>query len=347
MVGEANPNFMMEPYDWLAYHQLQAGTPDIFQITLSSLTASVVFRVGTTNISRSRRQVSGYNIHFLPIELAPPSILFALEGAQSAFRISNIVLSTGAPGPGGIATGTSTTLYGKPGYYFAAPVSQSGQESSYFAGPKMAPLPGGVIAAQTPPDVSDVDVDVVTEEVNGRSVRKLTFSAVVPSNGNGVVAVFINTPGSGGTPGARLPVTFTTVGGSGSGAEATAVINDTGGVGQVIMANTGAGYLTEPIVSVAGIAGTNMQAEVGPAAQFLGYQIYIDGYFGRPLREAQLIAGDVRWPGQRLSGAFYLLPDTPPTGGDIDFYFVSISTSGSRRVNPTSSPVFTLAGGLT
>ena len=344
MVSPLDPRFIGDPSDWLAYQQLQAGTPDIFQITLSGLTQSVLFKVGTSNVGRARRLVSSYNIHFLALELAPPYVMFSLEGMRSGFAISDIILSTGAPGPGGIATASSTSQYGKAGYYFAAPVNQAGQESSYFAGPKMAPLPGNIVTSQTPPDVGDPDLVVTTETINGQSVRKLTFSATVPFNGNGIIGVFILNPGSGGTAGDRVPVTFT--GGTGAGAEATAVINSNGGVGEIVMISTGAGYTTAPVASVAGVSAV-LDVQLGPAADFYAYQIYMDNYFGGGLTEAQIIAGDVRFPGSPLVGSMYLLPDTPPTGANIDFYFVSISTTGSRRIDPTGAPSVTLVGGLT
>lgn len=345
MVSPIDPRFLGDPMDWLAFQQLQSGTPDIFQITLSAITQAVVFRVGTTNVGRARRQVSGYNIHFLPLALASPSILYNIDGALSAFQISDIILSTGAPGPGGVVTASSTSQWNRAGYYFAAPVNQAGQESQYFAGPKLAPLPGNIASAQTPPDVSDPTLVVTTETLRGRSVRKLQFSARVPSNGNGVIAVFITNMGTGLTPGQRVDIVF--AGGGGSGAKATGIANDLGGLGEVVITETGAGYTTVPTATPS-VGTASLEAQVGPAAAFMGFQIYIDHYFNNSLQEAQFISGPTYFqPGQLMSGSMYLLPDTPPTGMDIDFYFVSISTTGSRRVDPTAAPVYTLVGGLT
>ena len=345
MASPLDPRFIGDPSDWLSFQQLQAGTPDIFNISLATLSRTVLFRIGSTNVSKTRKQVSGYNVHFLPIALASPSTLFSLEGQRSAFAVSDIVLTTGAPGPGGVVTASSALLFGKAGYYFAAPVNQAGQESIYFAGPKLAPLPGNVVTAATPPDVSNPSLVVSTQTVNGRSVRRLEFSATVPSNGNGVVAVNVLNPGSGYTYGANPQITFT--GSSGSGAVATGIVNANGGLDEVLVGETGAGYITAP-VATASPGSAVLEAVVGPSTDFAGYQIYMDGYFGNGLAETQYIAGgNVNFPGSILTGAFYLLPDTPPTGVDIDFYFVSISSTGSRRVNPTSSPVYTLVGGLT
>jgi len=52
-------------------------------------------------------------------------------------------------------------------------------------------------------------------------------------------------------------------------------------------------------------------------------------------------------PNSTMSGFIYLLPDvsaSPPPA--VTFYFVSITSKGSRRPDPTSSPSVTLAGGL-
>ncbi len=335
--------FVMDPSDWLAFQQQNAGTPDIFRVALNALNQTVVFRVGTSNVGRARRQVAGYNIHFVAASLASPSILFSLQGARSAFAVSDIVLSTGAPGPGGIVVAESANQWGKAGYYFAAPVNQAGGESILFAGPIQAPIPGTNATAATPPDVSDPDLVVTTETVLGQSVRKLMFSAVVPSNGLGVSAIFIGNAGSGLTE--SVPLVFT--GGSGSGgASGTAVINDSGGVGEVIVTESGSYYTAPTVTAPPGSA--TLYAELGPSTSFAGYQIYIDGYAGGGLTESNVISGaNATVPGSTLSGFIYLLPDTPPFGGDIDFYFVSLSPTGTRRINPTSSPSFTLVGGLT
>jgi hypothetical protein len=344
--ASGRPNrFESDPSDWLAFRQRIANTPDIFNVALNLARESVVFRVGNTNAGVGRSQIASYNIRFISADLVSSSTINSIEGARSAFNIADIVVSTGAPGPGGIVIAESVNQFGKDGYYFATAVTQAGRDSTEFAGPVKAPLPGSITTNATPPDVSSVDLDVTTETVRGRSVRKLTFSAIVPSNGKGVVSIFVLNPGSGYTPGTNYPVQFS--GGNGLGASAIAITNSSGGIDRILVAETGNNYTIAPSAAVAP-GGAVLDVQLGASSDFAGYQIYIDGYFGNLLQESQTISGgNAKFPGSTLTGAFYLLPDTPPTGGDIDFYFVSISSTGSRRADPTASPVFTLAGGLT
>lgn len=343
MLSATDPRFISDPSDWLAFQQLNAGTPDIFTIFLNTVNESVEFKVGTSNIGRARKQVSSYNIHFLSQGLASPSILFSLEGQRSGFRLSDIVASTGAPGPGGVAYASSQNQYGKAGYYFAAPVNQAGQESIYFAGPLVAPLPGNIVNAQVPPDVSDPAVVVTTETVNGYDTRRVTVSATVPSNGQGVVAVAVLNPGSGYTFGDNPQCVFS--GGGGSGAMGTAIINSGGGVSRVEMVETGSGYILTPTVTAPGGSAV-LEALVGNGTDFFGYQIYIEGYFGdSQVRESQMVSDNNRlYPGQTMQGSFTMLPDL--TASSTTLYFVAISSTGARRTDPTAAPSVTIPGGI-
>lgn len=336
----------MDPQDWLSFQQQRAGTPDIFYISLNPAAGTVIFTVGTTNQGRGRAQVASYNIHFVKFNDVPASIIFDYNGALEAFKVSNIVLSTGAPGPGGVVTVSSTSQYGKAGYYFAAPVTQSGYESSYFAGPKQAPTINGIVQAATPPDVSNPDVDIVTETVNGRSVRRANFTAVIPFNGHGVIAVAVLNTGTGyGTIGTHVPLVFT--GGGGTGAEAIGTVDANGGIGSVLVSKTGAGYTGIP-TATAPPGGAVFAVYVGDAAEFAGYQIYLDNYFLGSLQESVFcngVQGEIL-AGYPMTGTLLLLPDSAVGAHDVDFYFVSVSPTGVRKIDPTTAPKVTVSGGI-
>lgn len=337
--------FQMDPSDWLAFQQLQAGTPDIFYILPLTASHSLQFTVGTTNIGFGRKQVAFYNIHFLDIDLAPSTVLFDVNGAQAAFRLSDIIISTGAPGPGGVVKAVSQSQYGKAGYYFAAPVNTAGQESRFFAGPLLAPLPGSFILNATPRDVSAPDLDIADAPVNGYDRKLLTFSARTPSNTNGVIGVNVLNAGSGYTPLVDIPLIFT---GVGTGAEGFARINANGNVIDAVVTEAGTGYTEPPPVTIGGSA--VLVSEIGEGTAFAGYQIYMYNYFNDiTLVEAVAIGGSTTnmRPNTLMSGAMYLLPDVPAVvAHDITFYYVSVSVTGARRSDPTGAPSFLLAGGL-
>lgn len=336
----------MDPFDYLAFRQLQAGVPDIFRVALSLIEGAVIFTVGTSNNGRTRRQVSGYNIRFLPLDDAPSTIMFDVDGASKAFANADIILSTGAPGPGGTVIAQSVSQFGKAGYYFASPVSQTGRESSLFAGPKLAPLPGSIVASATPPDVTSPLLSIQSETINGRSRRVLTFTATVPSNAKGVIAVNVLNPGSGysGLPGATIPLAFV---GNGTGATGVGILDANLGIGTALVTQTGNSYTSIPTVT-APPGSAVLEAILGDGTEFSGYQIYIDNYFARPLMESIVVVGaNSRRSNSTMSGVAYLLPDTPPIAAHaVTFYFVSVSPTGQRRYDPTAAPSHTLAGGL-
>lgn len=89
--------------------------------------------------------------------------------------------------------------------------------------------------------------------------------AILGGTSSKVAAVAVTTRGTGGTPGAVLPVVFT--GGTPTTpATANAVIGADGGIDHVEMTNYGAGYASAPTADVTGITGEALVVKMGGTA---------------------------------------------------------------------------------
>lgn len=131
----------------------------------------------------------------------------------------------------------------------------------------------------------------------GASVSPLAnpgVSTVVPILGGGaakVASVGVTVAGTGGTPGAVLPVTFT--GGTPTtAAAANAIINAAGGIDHIEMTNYGAGYGSAPTADVTGITGETLVVNMGGTALTLNTDYTVDAAMG----SIEWLAGSTKVP---------------------------------------------------
>lgn len=103
--------------------------------------------------------------------------------------------------------------------------------------------------------------------------------AVLGGTSAKVAAVAVTAAGTGGTPGAALPVTFT--GGTPSTpATANAIVNAAGGVDHIEMTNYGAGYASPPTATVTGITAGTFAVKMGGTALVAGTDYDLNAAMG-------------------------------------------------------------------
>jgi hypothetical protein len=311
--------------------------PQVFSVAVNSDATALEFLVGDNQIPFGRNIAALYRAYFTPVALVTAANIADPATQAAAFKSAVLVGGTTAPSRGGTTTFSDSTFYGQDGWFWGVSVSYTALESRPTA-PFRAPTVHDIVSLNFPPEVSSPALSKTTNTVNGVTVSTVRASAVVPSNSQGVVAVFVTAGGTGYT--SAPTVAFT--GGltsSGVAATATATIDGNGAVNQIFLATTGSGYGAAPnvVFSGGGGSGAIAKAIIGPSTAFDGFQLYLFNYLGGGHVEGPYVTASNLTPGQTASGTFNLIPDPAHI---TTFSFVAVSSSGRRQTG--SSPTATL-----
>jgi hypothetical protein len=332
-----------DPEDMFAGNAFLPPIPKQFRVTIDEEHLVWRFEIIDPPVPTNRQARLDYCIYFCPMSLANSAAVSNRTRAVAAFQQSTLIVTVGASNQGGAVITSSSRFFLEDGFFFCTARNLSLYETG-FNGPVRSPVGTVVNGLFVPPEVSDPQVVNTHVDIFGQDVVQLDFSAITPSDGQGVTGVAMTDVGSGYS--APPTVSFTSNDG-GSGAEAVAeLVLDK--VARVIVTDPGSGYVIPPTVVFTGANTTpaTADASVGAATLFAGYQLYIEGYGspGAPVRESAHADKDFsQLPGSRIGGTMYLLPDDHNT----TFYFVSVSPNGARRDDPTAAPSVNFPGGIT
>lgn len=272
--GENNFPSGEPPLPWWA----QIRPPQVFNIGYSPDKTTLVFEVGDPAVPNTRRLVASYRIYFAPMSLANSSIIGNPSVAANVFVQSTMIASSNAPLNGGNVMIRETAHAGLDGWFFATGVSVRNIESE-FRGPVRNPIVG-IRDSRIAPDVTDVQASLTDGGLDpaGRQLVKVSVSARVPYQSQGVSTITVSNSGSGYT---SNPLVAVDPPPSGTTALAQATINDAGEVIFITVTDSGSGYVATPAVTVTGGGGSGATAVavLTTTGSFAGMQIYLANYF--------------------------------------------------------------------
>ena len=325
------------------------AAPQFFYVTIDEVNLAWSFFVSDYANTSRRTNRASYSIYFCPISFATPAQMSNQGVSTDAFNNSVLIVSGPAPPRGGDVRFTSASHFGEDGWFFCTSRSPGLLEGP-FNGPVRSPVIQTDLNNAIPPEVTDPTITKTDVVINGQTVAKLDFSAIIPAEFSGVIAISMTNQGTGYT---SVPdVAFS--GGDGTGAAGFATVDLTAGiVTGVTITSGGRDYSNPPTIAFTGGGGSGAAAtaSIGQSSIFSGYQLYIRDYFegiSPTTEESVSVARNFTLPaGQALTGTLYLLPDNPPFSNNVTFYFVSLSPSGRRRLDPENAPSFTIVGGIT